>query len=213
MLAIGDQATDDARIGKRRADHARRTRRQLAHRVIEMGGGARAGVKDGLRFFRACVRMAEADDNSGFRQASYKVQRDRRGRERHDHHARAPRDEGVGVFFFHRADEFGRVHALALGIDERPFDMDAERARNAFARLARGRERFGKHMRRVGHHRRQESSHASAAMRGGDRGYSVNCRIGVEQHAAAAVDLPIDEAWTRESRRRGRVARRRWGGP
>ena len=31
-------------------------------------------------------------------------------------------------------------------------------------------------------------------MRGGDRGDSLNGRIGVEQHAAAAIDLPIDEA-------------------
>ena len=31
-------------------------------------------------------------------------------------------------------------------------------------------------------------------MRGRDRGDSLDGRIGVEQHAAAAVDLPIDEA-------------------
>ena len=31
-------------------------------------------------------------------------------------------------------------------------------------------------------------------MRGGDRGYPLDGRIGVEQHAAAAIDLPIDEA-------------------
>ena len=31
-------------------------------------------------------------------------------------------------------------------------------------------------------------------MRGGDRGDPLDGRLGVEQHAAAAVDLPIDEA-------------------
>ena len=88
----------------------------------------------------------------------------------------------------------GGMHALAPGIDERSFDMDSERARHAFLRLARGGERRVEHARRVGHDRRQEGGHASAPMRGGDRGDSLNGRIGVEQHAAAAVDLPIDEA-------------------
>ena len=86
------------------------------------------------------------------------------------------------------------MHALALGIDERPLDMDSERAGHAFARLASGGQRRVKHARRVGHDRRQEGGHAGAPMRGGDRGDPLDGRIGVEQHAAAAIDLPIDEA-------------------
>ena len=86
------------------------------------------------------------------------------------------------------------MHALALGIDERPLDMDPERAGHAFARLASGGQRRVKHARSVGHDRRQEGGHASAPMRGGDRGDPLNGRLGVEQHAAAAIDLPIDEA-------------------
>ena len=86
------------------------------------------------------------------------------------------------------------MHALASRIDERPFDMDSERARHAFMRLARGGQRCVKHARRVGHDRRQESGHASAPMRGGNRRNPLDGRIGVEQHAAAAIDLPIDEA-------------------
>ena len=93
----------------------------------------------------------------------------------------------------------GGCTPLRLGIDERPFDMDPERAGHAFARLARGGERRVKHARRVGHDRRQEGGHAGAAMRGGDRRDSLDGRIGVEQHAAAAVDLPIDEAGAENS--------------
>ena len=48
-------------------------------------------------------------------------------------------------------------------------------------------------MRRIGHDRRQEAGDAGAPMRGGDRGDSLDGRLGVEQNAAAAVDLPIDE--------------------
>ena len=66
-------------------------------------------------------------------------------------------------------------------------------------RFSRRRERCGEHVRRVGDDRRQESGHAGAAMRGGDRGDPLDGRIGVEQHAAAAVDLPIDEARAKHS--------------
>ena len=141
VLAVGDQAADDARVGERRPDDARRARRELAHRIIEMGDGARAGVEDGLRLLRARVRMAEADDDPGFRQPRDALKRDRDGGERDHRHACARLDQGVGVLSLHRTDEFGRMHALAPGIDEWPLDMDSERAGNAFVRLSRRRER------------------------------------------------------------------------
>ena len=48
-----------------------------------------------------------------FARRAMKLQGDRSGRERHDHHARVRGDERVGVLLQHRADEFGRMHALA----------------------------------------------------------------------------------------------------
>ena len=123
-----------------------------------------------------------------------KLERDRGGRERHDHHARARLDQRVRVLVPHRADEFGRMHALAPQVNKRPLDMDSERAGHVFLRLARRRQRRLKHARRVGHDGRQESGHAGAAMRGGNCGDAVNTRLGVEQNAAAAIDLPVDEA-------------------
>ncbi len=107
--------------------------------------------------------------------------------------ARAAMSASASGFSIGRMNS-ARMHALALGIDERPLDMDSERAGHAFARLARGGERRVKHARRVGHDRRQEGGHAGAPMRGGDRCNPLEGRIGVEQHAAAAIDLPIDEA-------------------
>ena len=86
------------------------------------------------------------------------------------------------------------MHALAARVDERPFDVDAKRAGNPFVRLARRRERFDQHTRRIGHDRRQEAGDAGAPVRGGDRGDPVDGWLGVEQNAAAAIDLPIDEA-------------------
>ena len=194
VLAIGDQSTDDARIGERRADDARRARGKLAHRIIEVGDGASPSVehRDGL--LRTCVRMAEADNDPGFRHAPDELQGDRRWGEGDDHHARARRDERVRVCFKHRADELGRMHALAPGIDERPLDMDSQRAGHTLARLASDGQRCVKNAWRIGHDRRQERGHASKPMRGGDCGDSLDGWIGVEQYAAAAIDLPIDEA-------------------
>ena len=91
------------------------------------------------------------------------------------------------------------MHALASRVDERPFDMDAERAGNPLLRLARRRQRLRQHPWRIGHHRRQKPGDAGAPMRGGDRSDSLHGRVAVEQNAAAAVDLPVDEAGAENS--------------
>ena len=135
VLAVGDEAADDTRLSERRADDARRARSELAHGVIEMGDRSRAGAEDALGLLGARVGMAEADHDPGLGQARDPLERDRDRSERDDHDARARADQRVGVAVQHRADEFGRMHALAPPVDERPFDMDAERARNAILRL------------------------------------------------------------------------------
>ena len=55
------------------------------------------------------------------------------------------------------------------------------------------------HARRIGHHGRQKTGDARAPMRGRDRSDPFHRRLGVEQHSAAAVDLPIDEAGAENS--------------
>ena len=123
------------------------------------------------------------------------------------------RDQRPGVRIAHGADEFGRMHALAARIDERPLDMHAERAGNAPLGRARGGERRGQHLRRVGDDGRQKAGDALAPVRGGDFRDRLDRRLGVEQHAAAAVDLPVDEAGREDSAAEIDAARRRAGGP
>ena len=178
---------------KRRPNHAWRARGELAHRVIEMSDRARASVEYALGFLRAGVRMAETHHDPGFRQAPDEVQGDRGGRERHHHHASARCDQRVWRPPNHRADELSGVHPLALGIDERPFDMDAERARNALTRLSRRYKRFveAPAARRSRPSAERQSRQRADAQRRSRR--FPRRRIGVEQHAAAAVDLPIDK--------------------
>ena len=66
VLAVGDQAANDARVGSAAPTRPGAREDKLAHRVKEMGDGARAGVEDGVRLLRARVGMAEADDDPGF---------------------------------------------------------------------------------------------------------------------------------------------------
>ena len=137
--------------------------------------------------------MAEADDDPGVGEPRDQLQRDGGGSEGDNHGAGAHGDQRVGVVLSHRADELGRVHALAAQIDEWPLDMHAERAGHAHMRLAGCRQRGCQHVRRVGDDGRQKAGHSLAPVRMGDPGDRVDRRLGVEQHAATAVNLPVDE--------------------
>ncbi len=146
VLAVRDQAADDARIGEDSADDARRAGVQLAHRVEEVGRRPRAGVEHGLRLLRARLRMAEGDDDPRLGEPRDERQRNGGGRERDDHCARARRDQRIGVGLAHRTDPLRRVDALASRIDERALDMNAERAGHLGLRLARGGQRRSEHL-------------------------------------------------------------------
>jgi len=87
------------------------------------------------------------------------------------------------------------VHALALGADERPLDVHADDAGHALGnRLAHGIHRMGDHLEVVADQRRQESRGAEAPVRTADVADRVDRRRLVEEHAAAAVHLRVDEA-------------------
>jgi hypothetical protein len=69
--------------------------------------------------------------------------------------------------------------------------MDTEDARIG-SRRGKRRLHFA---RRIGDQRRQQRGGTELAMRGGDRARPFDCRLIVEQHVAAAIDLKIDKAW------------------
>src|SRR3546814_6881607 len=73
--------------------------------------------------------------------------------------------------------------------------MEADDAGHALLdrRIDRG-ERGGDLRRRVADQRRQEGGGAKARVRGADRRYGIDIDLIVEQYAAAAVDLRVDEA-------------------
>ena len=92
--------------------------------------------------------------------------------------------------------ELGRVvRALALGADERALDVHADHA--GYARrdgLTHRGDRVGDHREIVADQRGQEAGGAEAAVRGADGADRLHGGRVVEQHAAAAVHLRVDES-------------------
>ena len=92
-----------------------------------------------------------------------------------------------------RHHELGPVHALPFGVEERAFEMQAEKARLA-RHVARRRHGAHHHLTFVGNQRRQQAGGAKAAMSRNDGAHACGRRHIVQQHAAAAVHLDVDEA-------------------
>ena len=162
---------------------------ELAHRVVEMRHRARAGVETGARLLRGRLRMADADDDPARREPRDPLVGDRSRRD--GHHAAARRDQlSASAVLIARMNCAGCA-PLRREVDERALDMHAERAWDA--------------PRRRGPERRASTAGASVITVGSsDVVPNRRCAatiaaivsgVGavVEQHAAAAVDLPVDE--------------------
>ena len=90
-------------------------------------------------------------------------------------------------------DPIGPVDARTLRTDERPFQVQAENP--VAAADGASRRDGGPHLlARIGDQGRQARRRAKAAVRAGNGAHAVGGRLIVEQNAAAAIDLQIDEA-------------------
>ena len=123
-----------------------------------------------------------------------KARRNAFGRQRHQ------RSAGAGEFaqFLQIArtglrDPIGPVNARTPRTDERPFQVQTEDAVAAADRASR--RDGGPHLlARIGDQGRQARRRAKATVRPGNGAHAVGRRLIVEENAAAAVDLQIDEA-------------------
>ena len=79
-------------------------------------------------------------------------------------------------------------------VDERAFDVNTDHAGNPRTDGGvAGIERSGDLLRRVADQSRQEGGRAEARVRRTDRGDRLDADLVVEQNAAAAIDLGVDE--------------------
>ena len=138
--------------------------------------------------------MSQADQHADPRQCRDSIGRRQLGRERH-HHLAAPRLEQQRHQRIVQRTEMPRiVDPLARDVDHRALDMRTEHARYArrdrrVGRVERLRDRFVG----IADQRRQERGGAERAMRIADRGNALDTQRVVEEDAAAAIDLCIDE--------------------
>jgi hypothetical protein len=87
------------------------------------------------------------------------------------------------------------VDALFVWVEEGTLDMDAEHTRNpSFDRGVDGGDGPGDDIEIVADQRGQEAGGAELAVGAADRGDAFDGWLVVEQHAAAAIHLEIDEA-------------------
>ena len=192
--AIGDDAAGEAVAGERRAGRARLPVAERAH-GIEQVGDAGEPVRH-RRVHRVGVGLAVTggDDDAA---------RGERGDIRRCHALRCQchqgatggeRGEQVDVALGWRPDRPRVMRPAARGVDVRPFEVDAEDSRLARVhRLAHRRDRPRHVGARAGDEGREEARGAEGAMGATDRRDRCRRRRVVEHHAAAAVDLEVDE--------------------
>ena len=195
MMAVDDQPADQRVRIERGADHARLARAERRHGIEQMGDAAHARGHRRLGLVVARIGMPRCDHHAGGDELLDVRSRHAFGRERHQRAAARQAGQRCDPLRVERADLLGRMDALAIDVEERALDMDAEHARYARRdRRVHGRHRAADDVEIVADQRGEEAGGAEAAMRGADRGDALHGRRVVEQHAAAAIDLGIDES-------------------
>ena len=208
---VGDQAAPKPAVVERRADEARRPMAELRHRIEQMSDATRPRLGRRHRGLVGGVAVAETDADPAIDEPADLPRRRGLSRDRQQQRADPRIEQGVDIGIGHGHDERRVVGALPGPRQERPFEVDPEDAgRLRGERLAHRRDRFGAAPRPVGDEGRQAPGRAVGRVSGRDaRG--AGCRRGlVEQHAAAAVDLGVEEA--RRERAASEIPSRQVGG-
>ena len=124
-----DVQVDASKPFEHSADQPRLTMMQWRHGVEEVRRHARAKVQTGLGLCRVGARMTEADDHAGVATLPNRLGTAwTLGRQRHDRR-RAASQPAFELLWRCIAQLGWIVHTAVRGIDERSFDVDAERFR------------------------------------------------------------------------------------
>ena len=198
---VDDDADEAVGIVHRGADRPRLAAGERRHGVEEMREAGEAGSTRLHHRLVAGSGVAGRDDDSGCHQP---CDRRRRHALRRNRHQRAPgleRGEQSEVVLVHVAEQADIVDALALRRQERALDVNAERAGDLrLERRAGGGNGLAHVLARIGDEGRHEAGGAIGPVRPADRRDAFRRALVVEEHAAAAIDLDIDEARRQQTR-------------
>ena len=168
---------------------------ERGHGVEQVGEAAESGAKGKLCLVIGGIAVPCAYDHTRFDERGNIGGRDHLRRDGQHDLAFAGARQQLDHCRVDGADPVGFVDPAFDLVDERAFDMDADHAGNPCAdRGVAGVERSGDLFGRIADERGQERGRAEARVRGTDCGDGLHADIVVEQHAAAAIDLRIDEA-------------------
>ena len=197
MHAVADQPGAEFPAFERGADKAGLAMAERAHRVEQMRDQTGACLGIGYRGPVTAVAVSKADMDAGFCQPRHLRAGNAFGGAGDDQRGqfRSRGDQRLEIGVVHRPDQVDGMRALAAGRQMRPFQMDAGEARNFRpGRLDARLDRIARHVARVGDQRRQYRGGAEPHVRGTDRADRLDARPVIEQDAAAAIDLQVDEA-------------------
>ena len=194
MVAVGDVPGPDVRARKGGADEPGLAMAKPAHRIEEMGHAAGAGVEERVRLVGGAVGVTQRDDDAGGNQPAHRLRRCLAWRKR-DHQQTEPSPRLCierDIVVAERAHQAGRMRALAPRVEMRSLQMQADHAGNGA-----GRHRVDRRddaLAGVGDQCRQQSGGTGPPVSRRDAAEPVRGGVVVQQYAAAAIDLNVDEA-------------------
>ncbi len=170
---------------------------KLAHGIEKMRYHGGACIHCGHGDLVGGAAVTEADNHAGIRQRPDLVHGNRfRGNSgQKNRHFLHRLDEGKEIGIVHWPDQFGIVRALVCQGKVRPFNVQSDETRNLFLRSGpAGGECRGRDLRRIGDQGREHGGGAEGKMRIAYGADDIDAWAVVEKHAAAAIDLDVDEA-------------------
>ena len=195
MASIDDEAAPAVGIGERGAHGARLAMAEGRHRVEEMRHAGDAAAQRPTHLLEGPVRVPRGDHDTFAGEEGDRLGCGHLGGERDQSPADAQRSEQRRIAHVEVADLRRIVRAAAQLVDERPFDVDAgDSGHSGPHGVAHCAHRARDDDEVLADEGGQESGRAEAAMGGSDRADRFHARVVVEEHAAAAVHLRVEEA-------------------
>ncbi|MNZ65913.1 hypothetical protein D3C78_841140 [compost metagenome] len=197
METVGDQPAIQLAVRKCRSHQPRLAVAERAHGVEEMCHHGCTGLGIGRRHAEARIGMAETDDDAGLAQRrnlllGYVFRGDGC---QHEWKLRLAARQNRKIGRFHLSDQRRIMGALACDGKMRPFEMQAEKAGHpSLVGDDAGFGGSGGNVRPVGDECDHQRRGAELRMGRADAGNAFHIRLIVEHHAAAAIDLEVDEA-------------------